>query len=42
MDSVDEKCLKPFACPFYKRRPWKYQLCQKCPGPGWPSIHRLK
>ncbi|KAI9685725.1 MAG: hypothetical protein M1822_004285 [Bathelium mastoideum] len=30
------------ACPFYKRNPDLYRDKRSCPGPGWPSVSRLK
>lgn len=30
------------ACPYYKRNPDMYRDKQSCPGPGWPSVSRLK
>ncbi|KAJ4370005.1 plasma membrane localization protein [Neocucurbitaria cava] len=31
-----------FACPFYKHDPDKYRNRRTCPGPGWPTVHRMK
>ena len=31
-----------FACPFYKHDPDRYRNRRTCPGPGWPSVHRMK
>ncbi|KAH7117684.1 hypothetical protein B0J11DRAFT_89705 [Dendryphion nanum] len=31
-----------FACPFFKHDPMKYRNRRTCPGPGWPSVHRMK
>ncbi|KAG9194981.1 hypothetical protein G6011_00101 [Alternaria panax] len=31
-----------FACPFYKHEPDRYRNRRTCPGPGWPSVHRMK
>ena len=30
------------ACPFYKRNPDLYRDKRSCPGPGWPTVSRLK
>ncbi|KAF1830104.1 hypothetical protein BDW02DRAFT_573353 [Decorospora gaudefroyi] len=31
-----------FACPFYKHDPDRYRNRRTCPGPGWPTVHRMK
>lgn len=31
-----------FACPFYKHDPNCYRNRRTCPGPGWPTVHRMK
>jgi hypothetical protein len=31
-----------FACPFYKHDPMRYRNRRTCPGPGWPTVHRMK
>ncbi|KAF1844509.1 uncharacterized protein K460DRAFT_309456 [Cucurbitaria berberidis CBS 394.84] len=31
-----------FACPFYKHDPDRYRNIRTCPGPGWPTVHRMK
>jgi hypothetical protein len=31
-----------FACPFYKHDPARYRNRRTCPGPGWPTVHRMK
>jgi hypothetical protein len=31
-----------FACPFYKHDPNRYRNRRTCPGPGWPTVHRMK
>lgn len=31
-----------FACPFYKHEPSRYRNRRTCPGPGWPTVHRMK
>lgn len=31
-----------FACPFYKHDPERYRSKRTCPGPGWPTVHRMK
>jgi hypothetical protein len=33
---------RPFACPFFKHDPQLYSARRSCPGPGWPTVHRLK
>jgi hypothetical protein len=31
-----------FACPFYKHEPHRFRDRRTCPGPGWPTVHRMK
>ncbi|KAH6216553.1 hypothetical protein HBI42_126390 [Parastagonospora nodorum] len=31
-----------FACPFYKHEPHRFRARRTCPGPGWPTVHRMK
>jgi hypothetical protein len=31
-----------FACPFYKHDSYRYRNRRVCPGPGWPTVHRMK
>jgi hypothetical protein len=31
-----------FACPFYKHDPKLYGSRRSCPGPGWPTVHKMK
>lgn len=31
-----------FACPFYKHDPDRYRHRRTCPGPGFPTVHRVK
>lgn len=31
-----------FACPFYKHEPHRFRTRRTCPGPGWPTVHRMK
>ncbi|PVH98437.1 hypothetical protein DM02DRAFT_46224 [Periconia macrospinosa] len=31
-----------FACPFFKHDPARYRNRRTCPGPGWPTVHRMK
>jgi hypothetical protein len=31
-----------FACPFYKHEPLRFCNRRTCPGPGWPTVHRMK
>lgn len=31
-----------FACPFFKHEPNRYRNRRTCPGPGWPTVHRMK
>ena len=31
-----------FACPFFKHDPNRYRNRRTCPGPGWPTVHRVK
>jgi hypothetical protein len=31
-----------FACPFYKHGPHRFRNRRTCPGPGWPTVHRMK
>jgi len=30
------------ACPFFKKNPHQYRHWRSCPGPGWPTVHRIK
>ena len=34
--------VRKFACPYYKREPWKHTNRRACWGPGWLEIHRIK
>jgi hypothetical protein len=36
-----DKVLR-FACPFYKHEPHRFRNRRTCPGPGWPTVHRMK
>ena len=38
----DSKNGPRFACPFYKHDPMRYRNRRTCPGPGWPTVHRMK
>ena len=38
----DETSERKLACPFFKRDPERYKNKRSCPGPGWPTVHRLK
>jgi len=31
-----------YACPYFKYNPSLYKSARGCPGPGWPSVHRVK
>jgi hypothetical protein len=31
-----------FACPFYKHDPHRFRNRRTCPGPGWPTVHRMR
>jgi hypothetical protein len=31
-----------FACPFFKHEPNRFCNRRTCPGPGWPTVHRMK
>ena len=31
-----------YACPCFKYNPGMYRTARNCPGPGWPSVHRVK
>lgn len=31
-----------FACPFFKHEPHRFRNRRTCPGPGWPTVHRMK
>jgi hypothetical protein len=33
---------KRLACPYFKRKPSRYQSRRTCSGPGWRTVHRLK
>lgn len=41
MSNCSEMGVK-FACPFYKHAPDQYRNRRTCPGPGWPTVHRMK
>ncbi|KAI4868076.1 hypothetical protein F4820DRAFT_411387 [Hypoxylon rubiginosum] len=34
--------MQYLACPFFQHNPVKYGRWRGCPGPGWPTINRLK
>lgn len=34
--------VRKFACPYYKREPWKHTNRRACAGPGWLEFHRIK
>ncbi|KAF2464638.1 uncharacterized protein BDR25DRAFT_95944 [Lindgomyces ingoldianus] len=38
----DSEAGPRFACPFYKHDPNRYRNRRTCPGPGWPTVHRMK
>lgn len=38
----DSETGAKFACPFYKHDPDQYRNRRTCPGPGWPTVHRMK
>ena len=40
--SDNDEVKRMLACPYYLRHPKKYMKERSCPGPGWPSVHRLK
>jgi hypothetical protein len=42
--SVEEaqSIRKKFACPFFKREPWRHRASKACAGPGWDTIARIK
>lgn len=31
-----------YACPYFKYNPRMYRTARNCPGPGWPSVYRVK
>ncbi|GAB1316411.1 hypothetical protein MFIFM68171_06621 [Madurella fahalii] len=31
-----------YACPYFKYNPAMYKRARNCPGPGWPSVRRVK
>jgi len=31
-----------YACPYFKHNPALYKSARNCPGPGWPSVRRVK
>jgi hypothetical protein len=33
---------KFLACPYFQHNPQKYSSQRSCPGPGWPTVHRVK
>ena len=41
-DTPAEEVSQRLACPFFKKDPRQYQSWRSCPGPGWPTVHRLK
>lgn len=41
-DGADPMILCRFACPFYKYAPQIYGSRRSCPGPGWPTVHKMK
>ncbi|KAF2640667.1 hypothetical protein P280DRAFT_549491 [Massarina eburnea CBS 473.64] len=38
----DSESVLRFACPFFKHDPNRYRNQRTCPGPGWPTVHRMK
>lgn len=38
----DSEAGPRFACPFFKHDPGRYRNRRTCPGPGWPTVHRMK
>ncbi|KAF2118642.1 hypothetical protein BDV96DRAFT_360518 [Lophiotrema nucula] len=38
----DSEAGPRFACPFFKHDPNRYRNRRTCPGPGWPTVHRMK
>ncbi|KAK1759753.1 hypothetical protein QBC47DRAFT_372993 [Echria macrotheca] len=42
LDNDDSNPDSGFACPYFKYNPAMYKKAQNCPGPGWPSVHRVK
>ncbi|KAK4456539.1 hypothetical protein QBC42DRAFT_190773 [Cladorrhinum samala] len=34
--------VRKYACPYYKREPWKHTNSRACAGPGWLEIHCIK
>lgn len=40
--SDESDTIARFACPFYKHDPDRYRNRRTCPGPGWPTVHRMK
>lgn len=41
-NTEDSEAGPRFACPFYKHDPSRYGNRRTCPGPGWPTVHRMK
>jgi hypothetical protein len=41
-NNTDQKKDKMLACPYYKRNPFREFPSNRCSGPGWNSVHRLK
>ncbi|KAM7203143.1 hypothetical protein V8F20_004085 [Naviculisporaceae sp. PSN 640] len=37
-----ESDLQRLACPFFKHNQSRYRMWRACPGPGWPTVHRIK
>lgn len=38
-DKVEDSA---YACPYFKYNPAMYKSARNCPGPGWPTVHRVK
>ncbi|KAK0622600.1 hypothetical protein B0T14DRAFT_426607 [Immersiella caudata] len=38
----EENETAAYACPYFKYNPAMYKSARNCPGPGWPSVHRVK
>jgi hypothetical protein len=41
-NNADQKSQRMLACPYYKCNPRKSYPSNKCSGPGWNSVHRIK
>jgi len=38
----EDRRTPAYACPYFKYNPAMYKSARNCPGPGWPTVHRVK